>query len=122
MMATANPVEPDRRAPRRRSRTLRAALVLAGLLLIALIVFKGGDVLGKARAGTAFGARMACSCHYVAGRSLGQCRDDFEPGMSLVMLGDDPETRTVTARVPLLAHARASFREGWGCQLEPWSD
>ena len=50
---------------------------------------------------------------------MGSCRDDKEPGMALVRLTDRPETRTVEASVPLIAHRTARFRPGWGCLLDP---
>ena len=79
-------------------------------------------VAGYTETGAAFGARTACSCRYVAGRPIGDCKKDFEPGMALVFLSDDPETRSVTARVPLLASATARYRDGFGCVLDPWED
>jgi hypothetical protein len=77
-------------------------------------------IAGYTEVGAAFGARTACSCRYVAGRAIGDCKKDFEPGMALVVLSDDPETKSVTARVPLLSSATARYREGYGCLLEPW--
>ncbi|HEU4650650.1 MAG TPA: hypothetical protein VFS49_04480 [Croceibacterium sp.] len=95
--------------------------------LLALVVLAGGaawyyrePIAGLTTTGAAFGARTACSCRYVAGRTLGDCKKDFEPGMALVFLSDDPESKSVTARVPLLASATAQYREGFGCLLEPW--
>jgi hypothetical protein len=77
-------------------------------------------IAGYTRTGAAFGARTACSCRYVAGRPIGDCEKDFEPGMELVFLSDDPDSKSVTARVPLLSSATARYREGYGCLLEPW--
>jgi len=95
--------------------------------LFALVALAGGTawyyrepIEGLTATGTAFGARTACSCRYVAGRPLGDCEKDFEPGMELVFLSDDPESKSVTARVPLIASATATYREGFGCVLEPW--
>jgi len=105
-----------------RRRAGRWLLGVAALLLGLLIVTQGAALRRKAEAGAAFGARVGCSCRYVAGRPLAQCRTDFEPGMKLVFLSDDDETRTVTARVPLLARQSATWREGMGCALEPWRD
>lgn len=117
-MATANRNSIGQRRPGRRVwlRALLATAVLAGA---------GGwyyreSISGLTTTGAAFGARTACSCRYVAGRDLASCKKDFEPGMEVVFLSDDPETRTVTARVPLLASATAQYREGYGCLLEPW--
>ena len=77
-------------------------------------------IAGLSQAGASFGARTACSCRYVAGRSLGDCKKDFEPGMALVFLSDDEEARSVTARVPMLASDTAHYRKGYGCVLDPW--
>ena len=95
--------------------------------LLALAVLGGGaawwyrePIAGYSETGAAFGARTACSCRYLAGRSIADCEKDFEPGMEVVLLSDDPETRSVTARVPLLSSATAQYREGFGCVLEPW--
>lgn len=95
--------------------------------VLALVVLAAGaawfyrePIEGYTETGTAFGARTACSCRYVAGRPIGDCEKDFEPGMEVVFLSDDPETKSVTARVPLIASATATYREGFGCVLEPW--
>jgi hypothetical protein len=96
-------------------------------VLLAVVVLAGpagwywrAPIAVYTQVGAAFGARTACSCRYVAGRPIGDCKKDFEPGMALVMLSDDRETRSVTARVPLLSSATARYREGYGCLLEPW--
>jgi hypothetical protein len=100
---------------------LKAALVLllgAGVL----VWFYRVPITGYAGTGAAVGARTACSCRYVAGRSLGDCEKDFEPGMEVVFLSEDEEERSVTAYVPLVASETARFREGYGCVLEPWDE
>jgi hypothetical protein len=112
-MAMPNPIS----APR----SLRRKALLAGLALVAgLIAWFWKPMHGYAQAGAAFGARVACSCRYVGGRTLADCRKDFEKGMGLVMLSEDGAAKTVTARFPLLATQTATYREGLGCQLEPW--
>lgn len=100
---------------------------LRGALLAALLLAGGGawvwpQLHGYAQIGAAYGARVACSCRYVGGRTLGDCRKDFEPGMDLITLSEDPATRSVTARFPLIARQTATYRQGWGCVLEPWQD
>ncbi|KRA81683.1 hypothetical protein ASD76_13240 [Altererythrobacter sp. Root672] len=77
-------------------------------------------IVGYTTVGTAYGARTACSCRYVAGRPLGDCKKDFEPGMEVVFLRDDEEAKSVTASVPLIASATARYRKGYGCVLDPW--
>lgn len=100
---------------------LKASLVLivAGVVLA---WFYRAPIQGYAGTGAAVGARIACSCRYVAGRSLGDCKKDFEPGMEIVFLSESEEERSVTAYIPLVASETARFREGYGCVLEPWED
>lgn len=105
----------------RRSRLLRwAVLVLA--ILAGGGAFAWPQLHGYALTGTAYGARVACSCRFVGGRALGDCRKDFEQGMDLITLSEDTATRSVTARFPLIARQTATYREGWGCVLEPWKN
>ncbi len=106
---------------RSRSRLPRWAVILIVLVAVALIIiaFNWGWLRGQARLGTAYGARIACSCRYVADRPLDACYSDFEPGMETVSLSDDAEERAVTASIPLLASATARYRPGWGCLLDP---
>lgn len=80
----------------------------------------GGDLRRTGAAGTAYGARVACSCRYVAGRSLSDCAGDKLEGMELVHLSDDDATKSVTATIPLVASDTATYREGYGCRLQRW--
>jgi len=106
--------------PRRRL-WLRVLVVLAVLLGVLAYVYRE-PIAGYTTTGAAFGARTACSCRYVAGRPLEDCKKDFEPGMELVFLDDDEEAKSVTARVPLLASDTARYREGYGCVLDSWKE
>ena len=72
--------------------------------------------------GASYAARVGCSCRFVGGRDLSDCRKDFEPGMELISLSQDVEARSVTARFPLLATQTATYREGAGCVLQPWTE
>jgi hypothetical protein len=69
---------------------------------------------------SAYSARVACSCRFVAGRPLDDCTKDKLAGMEAVTLVEDVETKSVTARFPLVAEATATYREGYGCVLEPY--
>lgn len=105
-------------------RRARAVLILALLVaggLVALWFSSAGERLrGDAMAGTAYGARVACSCRHVAGRSLEDCAKDKLAGMELIRLSDDEAAKSVTASVPLIAEATARYRRGYGCVLDPW--
>lgn len=116
-MATARPIAstPFRRRTRR-------ALFLAVLLAAALLAWNWRPLRAEAAMKASYDARIACSCRFVAGRPLSNCRDDLAPGTAFVFLGEDVEERSVTARVPLLASQTATFREGQGCRLEPWDN
>lgn len=92
--------------------SLVAVMAIGGFIAFALPGYREQAVIGSA-----FAARVACSCRYVAGRTLTDCRRDFEPGMDPITLAEDPATKTITARYPVLAEARARFEEDWGCRM-----
>lgn len=91
-------------------------------LIAALVALFWAPLNGYARVGAAYGARVACSCRYLGGRSLGDCRKDFEPGMELVLLSENVAERSVTATFPLLASETARLHKGEGCRLDPWDN
>ena len=98
----------------------RIALYFGGLfllVLIALFAYNFSFIKGQMDVGTAYGARVACSCHYIGGRDIEDCRKDFEPGMEVISLSLDDERKRVTASALLLESATAEFREGWGCVM-----
>ncbi|WP_108812229.1 hypothetical protein [Sphingorhabdus sp. Alg231-15] len=101
----------------RKGRIALYILVLFVLILAAVFAYNYTFIKGQLGIGTAYGARVACSCHYVGGRDLADCEKDFEPGMEVIGLSQDDKKRRVTASVPLLASATAEFREGWGCVI-----
>ncbi len=104
-----------------RRRWLRWGIIaLAGLVGAGALAWP--QLHGYAVTGASYGARVACSCRFVGGRAIGDCRKDFEPGMQFITLSEDASSRSVTARFPLVARQTATYREGWGCVLEPWSD
>ncbi len=87
------------------------------LILLAVFAYNFAFIKGQLNIGTAYGARVACSCHYVGSRGLTDCEKDFEPGMEVIGLSVDEGKKRITASVPLIASATAEFREGWGCVL-----
>lgn len=97
----------------------RSWRLFTALAVAALLFWFWAPLNSFALTGAAYGARVACSCHYLGGRTLEDCRKDFEPGMELVFLSADAKSRSVTARFPLLATQTATYAEGQGCRLEP---
>ncbi len=118
-MATAKPTPARRDGPsRHRLRNALVVLVVVAALGVAVVWHR---LQSQAVLATSYGARIACTCHYLGGRGLQDCRKDFEPGMALVVLTDNPATHGITARVPLIASQTAAFRDGAGCQLQSWA-
>tara|TARA_A100001391_G_scaffold101953_4_gene67866 strand:- start:47126 stop:47500 length:375 start_codon:yes stop_codon:yes gene_type:complete len=105
-------------------RSQRRTPPLATIALVVLVAGAaawwtwGNQLSGYSAAGTAYGAKSVCSCRYLGGRDLDSCKQDFVPGMELVMVSEDDATRSVTASVPLIASHTAQYREGFGCVLE----
>ncbi len=114
-----NRATPRRLTPARRSRRAWLALaLLAGLA--GAVAWLWTPAWNYARTGTAYGARVACACRYIGGRSLTDCHKDMEGAVGWVSLSEDPGARSVTARYGPFAAQTATLREGWGCQLQPW--
>ena len=94
---------------------LAVVLVLAAALAVYARAQKP-----KLELGVGYGARVACGCRYIENRPLASCYKDFEPGMEVIHLSDDPQTKTVTASVPLIASRSVRFDTALGCQPEPF--
>ena len=107
-----------RKTPSRWGGCLPWLLVLA-VLLTGFAIWKFPSFKAQAELGSAYAARVGCSCRYVQGRSLESCQSDFEPGMEMVSLSEDPATKTVTGSVPLLASRSARYAGASGCLLRP---
>lgn len=111
----AIPAQQQRRLP-------RLVLVWSLVIVLGLAAWFQDAIMGYARTGASYGARVACSCHYIGGRDISDCRKDFEPGMGLVVLSADPEAKSVTARFPLLSTQTARVHQGEGCRLDSWDE
>ncbi|MFA7586654.1 MAG: hypothetical protein WCY11_10760 [Novosphingobium sp.] len=105
--------------PRQRVRRLPLVVLL---VLVAAGWWFWEMLSARALTATSVAARVACSCHHVGGRDLGDCRKDFEPGMGPVSLSADDDAKSVTARYLLFAGQTATYRSGEGCLLERWQD
>lgn len=97
---------------------LTGTIIVLLILLIAVVVY-AMRMKPTVELGAGYGAHVVCSCRYIGGRDMESCYNDYEPGMEMITMTDDPEERRVTASVPLLASRSAQFREGLGCVLEP---
>lgn len=108
---------------KKRSLTSRLVIVLLvlGLIAAGFAIWNNRAMIGGyGDVGTAYAARVACSCRFVAGRSLEDCEKDKLAGMELVSLSDDPQAQSVTATFPLVTSSTAVYRAGYGCVLEEW--
>lgn len=72
--------------------------------------------------GVGYGARVACGCRYIGNRPLEDCYKDFEPGMEVIRLSEDPAKKAITAWVPMTVSRTVRYDEMLGCQPEPFSE
>jgi hypothetical protein len=114
-MATASSTPGTKPAMPLRKKIGYAPLAIGSLIAL-WVAFNFADMKAQAQLATSYGSHIACSCRYIEGRPLDSCYKDFEPGMEIVSLADDPATKRVTASVPLLASAMAERRGDYGCQ------
>jgi len=100
-----------------RTHVLRWLLLFTAALALLYLAINWPRWQLRAQMAAGFGARIACSCRYIEGRSPESCESDFKAldGMGLVRFADDPAHRAVQASVPLLARRSATFRQGFGC-------
>lgn len=89
------------------------------VLFALFLVWKLPSFKAQAELGSAYAARVGCSCRYVEKRSLESCQTDFEPGMEMVSLSEDAATTTITGSVPLLASRSARYAGASGCLINP---
>ena len=122
-MANSSPSKRPRKGVRTgpaRRRRWPLWLALVALIAGGLAWYYRAPITGYSGIAAAYSARVACSCRFVAGRRLEDCEKDKLDGMELVVLSEDVEAKSVTARFPLLASETATLKDGYGCVLEPW--
>ena len=95
----------------------RAALVVAGLLLVGAVVafraFRLGDL---ARIGAGYVAQQTCACRFIAGRNAQSCWTDLEPlAQKIVHVREG--AGEITASTLGIAHATARYEKNYGCSL-----
>ena len=98
----------------------RRHIILAiGAVFAVLGAWQVSNLVVSAEVGAAAMAKVSCSCVFVDGRDLGDCRKDNPPGFESVQVSVDPAARTATGSVFGLIHRQASFSPDYGCTLEP---
>ncbi|MFC3712500.1 hypothetical protein ACFOMD_07965 [Sphingoaurantiacus capsulatus] len=99
------------------SRWMLGAVLIVALGVGGLFALRASPIGQQTEVGVGYGARTACACRYLGNRSLDSCKTDFEPGMEMVRLSEDPAAKRITATVPLIASRSATYAEGYGCTL-----
>ena len=92
--------------------------------VLAVLVIGGGiawqvwlkDQVGYAKVATASGAKMVCSCRFVAGRDMDSCMRDFTEDVSAVSFSEDGQTITAGVLGGVVS-ATARHETGLGCAL-----
>ncbi len=90
-----------------------AALAVAGYAWLRI-----GPQGQRAQLASGYVAHVVCSCRYVGGRDMASCATDFEPGMEIVKMEDDPAAKRITAWVPAIASRSASYTPEYGCRFD----
>ena len=96
-------------------RALAILVMLVIALVIAIILYNFSTFKGNAQLSASYASHIICSCRYIQGRDLEDCKKDFEPGMELVALSDDPENKRLNASILFLSEAVAEYRSNFGC-------
>jgi len=94
-----------------------SALVLLALLVL-VTIWQWGRWREDAQAGSAYAARLTCSCRYVEGRSAESCAQDIAGDAGAVTIAEDAAAKRITGSVLLLGRRSALFRPGFGCLME----
>lgn len=91
------------------------------ILYVVLIILAGGWWYAKPllKVGAGYAAKMACSCHYIQGRSLENIKtqDLSFSALSFVSLTHEVEKKEITASFWGLITQKAQYIEGRGCVL-----
>ncbi len=76
-------------------------LILLGIIVVAgaggWAALKHSRLGRRADLASGYVAHVVCSCRYVGNRDLKSCATDFEPGMEIVKMSDDPAAKRITA-------------------------
>ncbi len=98
---------------------LRRIIVGIVALVVAVGAYFGWRTSVEAGVGAAAMAKVVCSCVFVDGRSLASCRTDDPPGFESIPVTIDETAKTATGTLFGIIKRRATYRETYGCTLEP---
>lgn len=91
-----------------------AALIGTGVFFHVVVQ---GRLVPLSTVAAGYMARVACACHFGAGRPIESCYAEAEPGMEGVRLTADRARTTVTASVFLLASRTAQYTPEQACVI-----
>lgn len=97
---------------------MRAWLIggAVGVALLGAGAFAAREPAQLAYLGTAYAAKVTCSCLFVSGRNLDNCKTDYDPNVAGLFAWEvGKEDVTVRALGVFSSHAR--YEEGFGCTL-----
>lgn len=105
---------------------MRKSSILKWGGLVLLVILIGGAIFAwtriepYGRIGATYIAKQYCSCVFVAGRSEGSCRADFEPNIDRFKVTVDrsglPASASVSTRLLMFSGA-ATYTQGFGCMV-----
>lgn len=97
-------------------RYLITAVILA--VLIGMVLQPTRQIVSDAEVGARAVAKTACSCVFIARRSLEACRKDDPPGFDMVRAHLDREEKAVKASVFWVIRAEAVYQGATGCAMD----
>ncbi len=95
-----------------------AVLMVLGLIAGLAWQFWLKDQLEFAKIASAYGAKMVCSCRFVAGRDLASCQDDFTVDTSQFSF-EEAEDRIKVSLLGGIVSSQAVHEPGLGCAVVP---
>ena len=98
---------------------VKAAVVIVIMLGVAALLawqFMIKDQIDLARVATPYGAKMVCSCRFVAERSMASCLADFTEDVSAVSFSEEDNAIRASVLGGVVS-ATAVYQEGLGCTL-----
>jgi len=98
---------------------VKAAIVIIIMLGVAALLawqFLIKDQVDLARVATPYGAKMVCSCRFVAERPMESCMQDFTEDVSAVSF-TEKENAIRASVLGGIVSATAVYKNGLGCTL-----